>query len=148
MLFEANKEDHKAKRAEYMRRWRTANKERLSAARRQKYADDPNWAARNARRVEATRITNAKRRVARKLFIDHLKDNPCSDCGGIFPPECMDFDHVHGRKVFQIGRVGTLRLESIIEEIAKCELVCANCHRIRTRQRKQHGYGRVSKYAA
>jgi len=45
----------------------------------------------------------------------------------------MDFDHVHGEKDGDISqlrwRVGAARLEA---EIAKCEVVCANCHRERS----------------
>jgi 5-methylcytosine-specific restriction endonuclease McrA len=57
-------------------------------------------------------------------------DKPCMDCGNIFPPCAMDFDHVHGKKKFNVGLAKNLR--QLAEEIAKCELVCANCHRIRT----------------
>jgi hypothetical protein len=49
----------------------------------------------------------------------------------------MEYDHVRGKKVDNIsnlvGRVGWERLE---KEIAKCDLVCANCHRERTFQRQ------------
>lgn len=76
-------------------------------------------------------------RKKRQALIDKLKDIPCADCGNMFPPECMDFDHVRGEKLFAIGN-GAVRhysLARVIAEIAKCELVCANCHRIRTRRR-------------
>jgi hypothetical protein len=55
------------------------------------------------------------------------------DCGGTFPPECMDFDHRPGeKKLFGIGQGLRRKLEALLAEIAKCDLVCANCHRIRT----------------
>lgn len=62
-----------------------------------------------------------------------LKAEPCTDCGGRFPPECMDYDHLHNKKR-EIGRLkrDTGSSRRLLEEIAKCELVCANCHRIRT----------------
>lgn len=49
----------------------------------------------------------------------------------------MDFDHVRGKKSFNIGggKMGTPSFEAIEVEIAKCDLVCANCHRIRTEKR-------------
>jgi hypothetical protein len=66
-----------------------------------------------------------------------LKSAPCTDCGNCFPPECMDFDHVGDDK---LGNVGTMTTNgnsraSVMAEIAKCELVCANCHRTRTKNR-------------
>ena len=52
-------------------------------------------------------------------------------------PHVMDFDHVGEGKVLNIGRMRSSghSLEEIEAEIAKCELVCANCHRERTQQR-------------
>jgi len=80
-----------------------------------------------------------QRRYVRALIpIDELKKRPCMDCGGVFPPECMDFDHVRGEKLFRISRGVLKRTEEEMQtEIAKCELVCSNCHRIRTRKRKK-----------
>jgi hypothetical protein len=67
-----------------------------------------------------------------KIWIRELKSNPCTECGEVFPWECMDFDHVRGEKKFRIS-TGSGRKRSIVEEeLAKCELVCVNCHRIRT----------------
>jgi hypothetical protein len=70
-----------------------------------------------------------------RLWFDSLKDRPCSDCGAKFPPYCMDWDHV-GDKKFNLGRTQSNR-KAVLEEIAKCELVCSNCHRIRTHTRKK-----------
>lgn len=49
----------------------------------------------------------------------------------------MDFDHVRGRKQANVMElVSTLSKKRIDEEISKCEIVCSNCHRIRTHLRK------------
>ena len=72
-------------------------------------------------------------------IIAALKAEPCADCGQRFPAVCMDFDHVDPEtKSFGIARaVGDdYSLQRILDEIEKCELVCANCHRIRTASRK------------
>lgn len=65
---------------------------------------------------------------------DHVnsrKAAPCSDCGGTFPPVCMDFDHRRGEeKVRDVSKCRTVTAAEA--EMAKCDLVCANCHRIRT----------------
>lgn len=64
----------------------------------------------------------------------------CTDCGGIFPPWVMDFDHREGEiKIGSISRLAitdTVSIERIKIEIAKCDLVCANCHRQRTYERQ------------
>ena len=58
------------------------------------------------------------------------------DCGNSFPPECMDFDHRPDEvKSFSIGGVNLRALPVLLEEMKKCDLVCANCHRIRTKAR-------------
>ena len=68
-----------------------------------------------------------------------IKSGPCADCGNRFETCCMDFDHKDGSsKLFNIGTMFAhhYSMELIKEELAKCELVCANCHRIRTRNRR------------
>lgn len=72
----------------------------------------------------------------KRKYVASLKTNPCTDCNQSFPPECMDFDHVRGVKLAMVSRTPRKHLEA---EIAKCDLVCANCHRIRTRKRRQGG---------
>lgn len=59
------------------------------------------------------------------------------DCGGEFPPYVMHFDHRDAStKVTEVSRMITrpniYTEEDILAEIAKCDLVCANCHAIRT----------------
>jgi hypothetical protein len=76
-------------------------------------------------------------RARRYLWYRKLKSGPCVDCGQKFPPECMEFDHVRGRKLFGIGAGMTSRGQAqLLKEIAKCDLVCANCHNIRSYNRK------------
>jgi hypothetical protein len=55
---------------------------------------------------------------------------PCMDCGQSFPFPCMDFDHVRGVKKKDVSSCNTLA--TVKTEIAKCDVVCANCHRLRT----------------
>lgn len=58
---------------------------------------------------------------------------PCLDCKETFPHYIMDFDHVRGEKLGNIeviAREGNE--EKLLAEIAKCDLICANCHRHRT----------------
>lgn len=81
-------------------------------------------------------------RTERKMFIENFKRNkPCLDCGNQYPVYVMDFDHREGSsKVASISWMSmhsTANLEKIKLEIEKCDLVCANCHRIRTHDRIQ-----------
>jgi len=62
---------------------------------------------------------------------------PCVDCGINYPYYVMDFDHVRGQKHANVMElVSTLSKKRIDLEIAKCEIVCSNCHRIRTHIRR------------
>lgn len=67
-------------------------------------------------------------------FINKVKSNPCADCGKVYHPICMDFDHIED-KVGNISQMKYFSIPKISEEIAKCEVVCANCHRLRTLKR-------------
>lgn len=69
-----------------------------------------------------------------KDFIRSFKEsNPCKDCGHRFHFCQMDFDHVRGSKIDNIGSmVENYSIAKVMDEIKKCDLVCANCHRLRT----------------
>lgn len=79
-------------------------------------------------------------RDEKRALVEKLKTAPCTDCGQSFPSVCMDFDHVRGTKVKAIAQmVGqTWSVERLLEELKKCELVCSNCHRIRTNVHRDH----------
>ena len=64
------------------------------------------------------------------------------DCGNTFPPVCMDFDHrPNTDKKFNIGeRYANAPISVLRAEIAKCDVVCSNCHRIRTWKKKGYKY--------
>jgi hypothetical protein len=80
-------------------------------------------------------LSKAARR-RREDLRNSLKDQPCKDCGVKYPYYVMDFDHVTGTKVGNVGVMVAGKLAALMEEIAKCEIVCANCHRIRTHKRR------------
>ena len=83
-----------------------------------------------------------KRKKALLEFIREIKRNgKCFDCGLINKehPEIFDFDHVFGKKEINISSAVTngWSEKRILKEISKCEIVCANCHRIRTEKRRK-----------
>lgn len=65
------------------------------------------------------------------------KDKPCLDCGIKYPYFVMDFDHrPEEEKSFDVANSQMKKGWSKIEaEIAKCDVVCSNCHRLRTHSR-------------
>ena len=72
-------------------------------------------------------------------FINKLKGRPCMDCKKIFPPYVMDFDHRDkSTKRFNVALMLRQGWDKIKEEIDKCDIVCANCHRIRTYKDMAH----------
>ncbi len=80
------------------------------------------------------------------------KNKPCADCGLSFPYYVMDFDHREGEKklcnMAELHAKRRVSLSKLRAEIAKCDVVCANCHRERTHRRKQATSWRIKKSAA
>lgn len=76
-------------------------------------------------------------------LIQRTKNGPCSDCGGSFDPVVMEFDHRPGEvKLFSMSSFRRKTLDEVVAEIAKCDVVCSNCHRLRTKKRGYPGVGR------
>lgn len=71
----------------------------------------------------------------RQTLLDYLRTHPCIDCGEN-EPACLDFDHRDSsQKSFTISTAAVrilFSLKTLREEIAKCDVRCANCHRKRT----------------
>ncbi len=87
-------------------------------------ADKPQYYARN--KTTREKIT--------ELIREFKTSNPCTDCGVFYPFYVMDFDHLpQYEKLFELSRAPRCgSLTAVQEEMAKCDLVCANCHRVRT----------------
>lgn len=69
----------------------------------------------------------------RKAQLVAYKGGKCKDCGGIFPPCVYHFDHINPfDKSFTICEKKHRPIEEVKKEVDKCDLVCANCHAIRT----------------
>lgn len=79
---------------------------------------------------DARRAASNAHKARYYAMLKGLKTGPCVDCGGLFPPECMDFDH-RADKAFTISKT-PVPADRLMAEVAKCDLVCANCHRLRT----------------
>lgn len=96
---------------------------------------DNNWYMNN--HEQRRKITNANRKRVRDYFIEYKSNKPCADCGKTFHHAAMDFDHIEDNKEHNVSHMmAGFSIEKIEQEIAKCELVCACCHRVRTWNRK------------
>jgi hypothetical protein len=95
------------------------------------------------RPIGASRHLNRKRRYWREhaRVLLELRSVPCRDCQQTYSPYAMDFDHRDtASKVQDVTRmVGRASLQRILAEAAKCDVVCANCHRMRTFRRREGG---------
>ncbi len=82
---------------------------------------------------------NQRRFNFNRAIIEEAKDTPCMDCGVSYPKCVMDLDHRPGEiKSFSISK-GLRKSTGVLRaEIAKCDAVCSNCHRIRTHERGQY----------
>ena len=88
---------------------------------------------RRNRRKEIDRVMTRQR--ATLEFLRQLRRVPCKDCSGAFEPHQMDFDHRDPPiKAFNVttSRAMLMKRERLLAEVAKCDIVCANCHSIRT----------------
>jgi hypothetical protein len=98
----------------------------------------------NSRNPEKRRVNNAASRERKRDILRKAKDKPCMDCGVKYPPHVMDFDHVRGEKQFNIGTNVNRGYKVVADEVAKCDVVCANCHREREFRRRQASKGQYS----
>lgn len=76
-------------------------------------------------------------------LINSYKDKPCVDCGVKYPPYVMDLDHIDpSNKFLKLSTMRRRRMsfDKIKEELVKCEVVCANCHRERTNKQNPARY--------
>lgn len=95
---------------------------------------------RNKERIKRKAKQSTKRYSAHvRAVVVAAKQAPCTDCGVQYPHYVMEWDHLDGsHKRFNIGDImhSGYSVATVKEELAKCELVCANCHRERTHRRK------------
>lgn len=84
----------------------------------------------------ATAAKESRKRILQenRIWVRSLKSVPCKDCYETYPYYVMDFDHVRGEKKANVSDLvrGFASRRKIQEEIDKCDIVCAVCHRIRT----------------
>jgi hypothetical protein len=111
--------------------WRAQKVERARKYRRDYYH-------RHAQQEKATSAANREKyRERNRRIVAEAKSTPCLDCGMSYPPYVMHFDHVGDDKTQEVSVMAAVPVSEakLRAEIAKCEVVCGNCHAERTRQR-------------
>lgn len=92
------------------------------------------------------------RKVLRRLaYVLLALAKPCTDCGHYYGADQMEFDHLPQYvKLFSPREVCNRSLTAIKTEIAKCEIVCCECHQKRevARGRTHHNGTRCPNYLA
>lgn len=87
------------------------------------------------RNKEMLEESKTRRIDVAKDYICSVFETGCADCGTT-DIRVLEFDHL-GNKITGISQMRGYSLSKIKEEIAKCEVVCANCHNIRTSERRK-----------
>lgn len=94
-----------------------------------------------AKRARASKRQYARRVARNRKIILCARTQPCADCGLFYGAECMEFDHRDGEK--KAGCVGDFKYaltRLLLAEIAKCSIVCCECHEKREIARgRDHG---------
>ena len=121
------------------KKWRAENIDRMRQYRR-------TWYERN--RATAIPLAAARRREYRernRAIVWAAKDRPCTDCSRRYPYYVMHFDHLGDDKSGTINKMAwrPVSEDRLRTEIAKCEVVCANCHAERTHQRRTEAVAAV-----
>lgn len=135
--------DLKAYKREWMRKDRTANPEKhRERSRRWRVEHGSVYKGVEFNKKYYPRIY--ARQAARTALLQTLKDKPCMDCGNKFPTCCMQFDHRDpAQKTHNVSRLRSAAMATLMTEVAKCDVVCANCHFIRTDRQKATRYRRT-----
>ncbi len=109
--------------------WYQRNKQRI-AAKKDSYRKS---------RPEASRQSSARSRKTRRQVLNEYKmEHGCAVYGYRGHPEALDFDHLPGMdKKAHISKMFRAAWADVVKEIAKCQILCGNCHRIATAERRR-----------
>ena len=90
--------------------------------------DGLNQSCKTCHNVAMVQRAKKKRKERHKLLAE-LKNVPCAACGMQYPAYAMQFHHVDpSTKSNDVSQMLAGGLSILLEEVAKCVVVCANCH--------------------
>lgn len=107
---------------------------------KQKISARKHYLANKQKIINRARLNSDLSIKRNKEFIDnYLKEHSCVDCGNT-NIIVLEFDHIKGIKKYNIAelKLSSMSLKTIELEINKCEVRCANCHRIVTYNRRNN----------
>lgn len=94
----------------------------------------------NQKRQDCVRSNKrANNKITQEFVRQYLLSHACVDCGET-DPVVLEFDHVRGKKRANISKLKKISLEAVKNEIKKCVVRCANCHRRKTAKQFNWGY--------
>jgi len=93
-------------------------------------------------RSEKTRELDNERkrryRLERRIFLINYMGGKCNCCGEN-DYDLLDFDHIVATtKTIAINYILSFKLDTILEELKKCQLLCINCHKAKIVKNKEH----------
>lgn len=93
---------------------------------------DPEYTAEKHKGVKAVTAVAERRNELRKIIYEHYENNPCLICGEA-RIACLQLDHLRD-KIRNVSKMVSRAVskEVLLEEIAKCRVLCANCHAVHT----------------
>jgi hypothetical protein len=112
-----------------------------ASLRKQKCDYMKKWVAARPEQQLRVRERAKRQRLKRRDLIIKFKSVPCMDCHIQYPPYVMQFDHRDpAEKCFGLAnrKVGSTNA-AFLAEVAKCDIVCANCHAERTHKQRIAG---------
>lgn len=88
------------------------------------------------KRREYSRARSARVKAQRKRWLDKYKlAKGCSHCGYKEHPSALVWDHIEPLQdwtAYRIASMYTMKLTRLMDEVRKCQILCSNCHAIRT----------------
>ena len=116
------------------RRYRERNREKIRQVSRTRYYADIEKSRKYYREWQASKY---------KFVVDIKIASGCVDCGFNSHADALQFDHLpQYQKCFNIGpAIRSRSKQAVLDEINKCEVRCANCHSIKTAQRRKEKKG-------
>lgn len=125
--------------SEFTSWWDKATGHRRGTCRSCKSEQQKKWYEKNKEEHSAKTRENKQRAIAaaQQFVWDYLSAHSCVRCGES-NPIVLEFDHIRGQKKMHVSEMVRrgYGINSIGEEIAKCQVLCANCHRIKTSEER------------